>query len=259
MTHTATPTAPTRSLPIATRLSMLLRVFAVQASWNYESLMGNGIALSVEPALRLLPGGRDGDAYRAALARQGTYFNSHPYLAALAVGALARAELDGEPAQKIERFRGAVCGPLGSVGDRLVWAGWLPFCSLLGLFAFGLGLGPIQVLLIFLGAYNAGHVWLRAWALEAGWREGLHLAAALGHPLFRRGPIVIAQATAVLAGVAVPAAVGRIVGYEAAQLAGALAIAVGWTIATALLAQRADGWRTALIGVAAFVAISVLS
>lgn len=263
-TPPTTPTVPARpasarSLPVATRLSMLLRVFAIQSSWNYESLLGNGIALSVEPALRFLPGGRDGDAYRAALARQGGYFNAHPYLASLAVGALARAELDGESAEKIERFRGAVCGPLGSVGDRLVWAGWLPFCSLLALLAFGLGLGPFAVVAVFLGVYNAGHIWLRAWLLDAGWREGLRIATVLARPLFRRGPIVIAQATAVLAGAAVPLAVGRVVGGHPTQLAGALAIAVAWTIATALLAKRADGWRTALIGVAAFVAFSVLT
>ena len=83
--------------------------------------------------------GQDGHAYRAALARESQYFNAHPYLAAVAVGALARAELDGEPPARIERFRTALCGPLGSVGDRLVWAAWLPLCSLVALAAFGLG------------------------------------------------------------------------------------------------------------------------
>ena len=67
------------------------------------------------------------------------YFNAHPYLAALAIGALARAELDQVPPARIERFRSALCGPLGSVGDRLVWASWLPGCSLIALLIFGLG------------------------------------------------------------------------------------------------------------------------
>src|SRR6185295_20194848 len=99
----------------------------------------------------------------------------HPYLAGLAVGGLARAELENDSESRIQRFRGACCGPLGSVGDQLVWAGWLPLCSLLALLCFGAGVGPLGVVLVFLGAYNAGHVALRVWALDAGWRHGLRI------------------------------------------------------------------------------------
>ena len=52
------------------------------------------------------------------------------YLASVAVGALARAELSGVNPAHIERFRTALCGPLGSVGDRLVWAGSTPIGAL---------------------------------------------------------------------------------------------------------------------------------
>jgi len=110
------------------------------------------------------------------------YFNAHPYLAAVAVGALARAELDGEPPERIERFRTALCGPLGSVGDRLVWAGWLPFCSLASLAIFGLGGGTWQVVGFFLVLYNAGHFALRIWGLNTGWNHGLRVASALANP-----------------------------------------------------------------------------
>ena len=129
------PTTPVArlTLPLGTRISIFLRLLAIQASWNYEILLGNGIGFCTEPALRLLPGGKGGEAYHAALARHSQYFNAHPYFAGVAVGALIRAELDGEPAIRIERFRTALCGPLGSVGDRLVWAAWLPFCSVLAL------------------------------------------------------------------------------------------------------------------------------
>src|SRR6185312_73226 len=97
-------------LPFRTRAEMFLRLLAVQGAWNYETLMGNGVAFAVEPALRLLPGGRDGEHYRAAMARQCGYFNANPYLAGLAVGALASAELSGEPTERIERFHTACCG-----------------------------------------------------------------------------------------------------------------------------------------------------
>ena len=198
-------TAGTPHLPFATRAAIFARLFAVQGSWNYETLLGNGIAFAVEPALRLLPGGKGGAAYRAALARQGGYFNAHPYLASVAVGALARAELEGEAPERIERFRTACSGPLGSVGDRLIWAGWLPACALLGLLAFGLGVSSAGVVLLFLGSYNAGHAALRAWGMRVGFRDGLRVAPALGAPFLRRGPSHVARATACLAGAALPA------------------------------------------------------
>jgi len=51
------------------------------------------------------------------------------------VGAAARAELDGESPERIDRMRTALCGPLGATGDRLIWAGWLPACVGVGLAA----------------------------------------------------------------------------------------------------------------------------
>ena len=196
------------ALPAITQVEMALRLFMIQSAWNYELLLGNGIGFCVEPALRLLPGGRKGAPYREALARQSQYFNAHPYLAAVAVGALARAELERAEPARIDRFRTALCGPLGSVGDRLVWVGWLPFCSLFALAAFGLGAGPVTVVLLFLGLYNAGHVALRAWGLSVGWRRGMRVASALANPVLREGPGHLARAAALVAGVALPLALG---------------------------------------------------
>ncbi|MGH7664956.1 MAG: PTS system mannose/fructose/sorbose family transporter subunit IID [Gemmatimonadaceae bacterium] len=247
-----------RPLPLRTRLSMFVRLLAIQGSWNYETLLGNGIGFSVEPALRMLPEGRAGSAYRAALARESRYFNSHPYLAGVAVGALARAEVDGVAPEKIERFRTACCGPLGSVGDRLVWAGWLPFCSLGALVAFGLGASPWLVVVLFLVAYNTGHIALRAWGLDAGWNRGLKVAAALGNPVLRRGPHYIAQAAAVLAGVALPLALSRLLGAGQSLLGPVMIAVVVGAIVLARLHGRVQGWRIALGAIAVLVLISVI-
>ena len=58
----AEPRAPGRQeqIPLRTRLTMFLRLLAIQSSWNYEILLGNGVGFCVEPALRRLPGGRGG-------------------------------------------------------------------------------------------------------------------------------------------------------------------------------------------------------
>ncbi len=245
-------------LPVSVRAAILLRLLAIQGVWNYETMLGNGIAFAMEPALRRLPGGKGGEAYRAAMARHCGYFNAHPYLASVAVGALARAELDGVPVAQIERFRTAAPGPLGSVGDRLVWAGWLPLCSALGLLAFGLGASVTGVMLVFLGTYNAGHLALRIWGLEAGWRDGLRVAHALGNPVLRQGPAHVARATAFVAGIALPVAAQGIIGPGRVLLGGVLAAVAAGAILITALHGRFEGWRLATFALAAFILFSMV-
>jgi len=245
-------------IPVRTRLAMFVRLLAIQGAWNYETLLGNGIGFCVEPALRLLPGGQEGPAYRAALARQSQYFNAHPYMASVAVGALARAELDGEAPARIDRFRTALCGPLGSVGDQLVWAAWLPACSLAALAAFGFGVGTGGVIFVFLGIYNAGHIALRAWGLSAGLDHGMRVASALGGPVLRRGPRHLAQAAALIGGIALPLALDQVIGPGRALFGIVLgAVALGGFV-LARLHGRAEGWKIAIGLLALFVLYSVV-
>lgn len=207
----------------------LLRLFTVQGSWNYERMLGIGFGVAEEPLLRSLPAGANGERYRAAVARGAHFFNSHPYLCGMAVGAAARAEHDGAPAEQVERLRTALCGPLGSLGDRLVWAGWLPFNSALAIagVAFGLGWWAIAGFFVL---YNVGHVGLRWWALRAGWNYGLRVADALRQPALRRAGAVVAPAMAVATGAALPLAVGYLgsplPGWARLVLAGAAAAGV---------------------------------
>jgi mannose PTS system EIID component len=256
--HVSEETAVMR-LPWRTRAAIVARLFAVQGSWNYESMVGNGIAFSLAPALRRLPGGAEGDAYRSAMAREARYFNAHPYLTSVAVGALARVELDGAPPERIERFRAALCGPLGSLGDRLVWAGWLPLCATVALFAFALGASPLAVALLFLLPYNAGHIALRGWGLDAGWRHGFHVAGALATPLFRDGPRWLAAVNLVLASVTLPLTVRRLLGDSGGTVPSALGVLAGTTVAVAIglavidtrTRGRVEGWKAALALLAA--------
>lgn len=248
-------------LPIRTHVAMFVRLLAIQGSWNYETLIGAGTGYCIEPALRLLPGGKDGAAYRAALARQSQYFNAHPYLAAVAVGALARAELEGEAPKQIERYRRALCSPLGSLGDRLVWASWLPFCSLIALGLFALGAGAGVIVGGFLILYNTGHLWLRIWGLRVGWREGLRVAPSLGTPIMRQGPQTISRAGAAVGGLALPFVFQRI-----ADPGGAGTTALGVGVLVAILAAvllvrlqgRLEGWKAALIVLTMFALYSTL-
>ena len=247
-----------RAIPFATWVRIYLRLFAVQGAWNYETMLGNGIAFCSEPALRLLPGGIEGKPYRDALARQARYFNAHPYLAGIAVGALARAELDGVQPQMIERFRTALGGPLGSVGDRLVWASWLPLCSLIALGAFGLGARPIIVIAIFLSVYNVGHLALRGWGLRVGFDRGLRVADALGNPVLRQGPQVVGIVAALLAGIAIPLAARQAIGGSGSFAAAIIILAVAGGVILARFGDRIEGWRLSLIVLGLFVLFSVV-
>jgi len=247
------------NLPLRVKLAMFFRLLALQGSWNYETLNGTGIGFAIEPALRYLPGGIDGIAYRGALARESRYFNAHPYLAGVAVGALTRAELDGVEPARIERFRTALAGPLGSVGDRLVWASWLPFCSVVAIGVYGVGGSPMAVVGTFLLLYNAGHFLLRAWGLRIGLSRGLNVASALGNPVLRRGPEYIGWAAALVAGVALPLALQRVAGPGRALAGGIIGAAFIGILLLARLRERAEGWRIALGVLAIFVLYSVLT
>jgi mannose PTS system EIID component len=247
------------ALPFRVKLAMFVRMLAVQGSWNYETLLGTGIGFVMEPALRYLPGGVDGPAYRAALARESRYFNAHPYLTGIAVGSLTRAELEGVEPARIERFRSALASPLGSVGDRLVWASWLPFCSLVALGVYGAGGSALAVVGTFLLLYNVGHLLLRAWGLRIGLSRGLNVASALGNPVFRQGPQYVGSAAAIVAGIALPLALQRVVGPGRVLAGAIIGAALIGILLLARLRERAQGWRIALGVLAVFVLYSVLT
>ncbi|HEX2208586.1 MAG TPA: PTS system mannose/fructose/sorbose family transporter subunit IID [Longimicrobium sp.] len=237
------------ALPRPVRRAMLLRSLAVQGSWNYTTLIGTGLAYVLAPALRHLYAD-DPARLREALARHAELFNAHPYLAVLAAGALARLEGDGVPRETIDRFKSAIRGSLGSLGDRLVWLMWRPACALLMVALLLAGAGWWIAVLAFLVSYNALHLWMRAWGLRAGLRDGLQVARALREAPFERLGERAGDAGAVLSGFAAVLAVGW--GGEAGlpyAAVGAAALAAGivlgprvrWVAAVALTAILVAG------------------
>jgi PTS system mannose-specific IID component len=166
--------------------------------------------------------------------------------------------LDGADPMRIERFRTALCGPLGSVGDRLVWAGWLPFCSLASLAVFGLGASPVAVVGLFLVLYNVGHLGLRIWGLNTGWNHGLRVASALGNPVLRRGPQQIGRVAALATGIAIPLALGRIIGPGRSLMGEVLVTVALGSFLIVRVQTRIEGWRLSLIVLAAVVLFSVI-
>jgi mannose PTS system EIID component len=168
----------TGSLSRGSIVSSFFRSFLIQGSWNYHTMLGGGFAFAMLPGLRRLFGADDG-ALDESVQRHLEHFNAHPYLSTVALGAALSLERDGADADTVRRFKAAVRGPLGSLGDGLVWAAWLPGVSVLALTLYWLGAPGWLAAAIFLVLYNLGHVGLRVWGFRAGLSEGRQVGKRL--------------------------------------------------------------------------------
>jgi PTS system mannose-specific IID component len=220
--------------------SAFVRSFLIQGSWNYRTMLGGGFAYAMLPVLRrLFP---DGSARAASVRRHLESFNAHPYLSNVALGAAVKLESEGADPETVRRFKLAVRGPLGGLGDRLVWATWLPGVSLLALTLYWVGLPGWTAVVAFLLIYNVGHVGLRLWAFRLGLAEGRDIAGRLAHADLSGLTSRLQTVAAFLLGTLVGAA---LVGGEGLGAAGPtwIVLAVLAGLAGLLVGHRA--WRPA--------------
>jgi mannose/fructose/N-acetylgalactosamine-specific phosphotransferase system component IID len=190
-------------LPSRIVVEVFLRSFAIQGSWNYRTLQGSGFAFALMPALRHVHGHAT-EELQDAVARHTALFNAHPYLSGVALGAVARMEADGEAPELIDRFKTALRGSLGTLGDRIVWAGWRPACVLLALFVLLATESAMAAIVVFLLVYNAAHFSLRWWGLQVGLRHGKGVAEALRQAPLLRWHNAVIGAAALLLGATIP-------------------------------------------------------
>jgi mannose/fructose/N-acetylgalactosamine-specific phosphotransferase system component IID len=215
-------------------LRSLIRLLSLQASFTFERLQGVGMAVAAEPLLE--PLGRDNERIRAARARSAQYFNAHPFLAGIAAGALARAELDHEDGERILRLRTALSGPLGALGDQLFWAGIVPAIMGLMLWACALG-GGLQALIGIVIGYNITRVFVTGWGLRFGLSYGLAVASEISHTRLKELASAAGSLSAVVIGMAIPwVALWLLEGAARARLLG-LAL-VGVAILVGMLTRR---------------------
>jgi len=232
----------TQRLGRRVRAAVFLRSLAIQGSWNYRTLLGTGFAFALLPVLRALYRD-DPERLREAVERHSQIFNSHPYLAPMALGAVATLEAGGEDAAVVERFKAAVRGSLGTLGDRLVWAGWRPVCLLFALALLLAGAAWWVGVVVFLAIYNAGHFLLRVWSYRLGLREGKWVGERLRRYPLGKAQRLLAEVGAFLVGLVLPLAVtGGLVGVEfgppwiaAAAVAAVLGIGLGSGIRTPIV------------------------
>jgi mannose/fructose/N-acetylgalactosamine-specific phosphotransferase system component IID len=184
------------------RFRALWRLLALQATWNFERMQGIGMGHAAEPLLEEL-GERDPARQAEAVVRSAEFFNSHPYLAGVALGATVRAEYEGVPGPQIVRLRTALCGPLGALGDRLFWTGVVPLVISAAALAIieGAGLTAIVVLLL---VYNALRLATGVWSLEAGLRSGIRVSSEITGSWLTRSAERVGPAAGLMIGIAIP-------------------------------------------------------
>jgi len=124
------------------------------------------------------------------LRRHLSFFNAHPYFASYALGAISRVEEDtpNNP-ELVERFKNALIGPLGAIGDQLFWGTIKPGCILLAMIGVFL-IENVNYLLgyffIMLVLYNIPHILIRMTGLRTGYREGFDVYKLLNAAQFQR-------------------------------------------------------------------------
>ena len=215
---------------------MARRLFLIQVLLNYRTMQGGGYLFSLWPWLS------KSELRERRVRLASGYVNSHPVLASFAVGAMRRRLEDlsiPPPKQGEEEFdswRKSLAGPLGMIGDSLIWDRWKPL-------VFALGAGVLLVIptvtawcvvaTTCLIVYNVPLYALRVWGIRRGYVLGANVLDAMRDERFaswRRG---LTAAGVVLAGLLLGSAV-----HVAAQGSPARALQFMVAFAAMLLGLR---------------------
>jgi mannose PTS system EIID component len=207
------------------RLRALLRLMAVQGTWNYERMLGVGMGYAAEPLLEDLKT-VDPVRHGEAVVRSAEFFNCNPNLAGLALGATARAEYEAVPGTQIARLRTALCSPLGAMGDELFWVGLVPALVSVALVAVVLGAGWWAIL-GFLLSYNLIRLWTGYWSLRTGMSSGMQVGAAISGSWLPRAIEWVSPVAGFAMGAALPVVAGWYLGtFSWSAVVGAAGVAV---------------------------------
>lgn len=176
-------------------LSIFFRSFFIQAVWNYQSMLSIGFSFALVPVAKKLF--KDKKQRTDFFCRHLNFFNAHPYFSSFALGAITRIEEDmarenEDDYSKVDRLKNALIGPLGAIGDQLVWATLKPASILVGLLVVliidDLTTQIISLILILV-IYNIPHFYIRIIGLLKGYRLGFDVYKILqleNYETFRR-------------------------------------------------------------------------
>jgi mannose/fructose/N-acetylgalactosamine-specific phosphotransferase system component IID len=163
-----------------TLIKIFLRSFFLQSVWNYQSLLSVGFAFALVPVANTLYSEKEQRI--AFLKRHLKFFNAHPYFAAYALGAITRVESEAARNEgdlnQVDRFKNALIGPLGALGDQMFWGTIKPAAILLGVIAVLITDNIYTFLYLFiflLLLYNVPHLYIRYYGIVEGYRKGFEV------------------------------------------------------------------------------------
>lgn len=212
-------------------------------------MIGVGMGFAAKPLLEALR--REApERHAEAVARSAEFFNSHPYLAGLALGAVTRAEYDQVPGEQILRLRNALCSSLGALGDQLFWAGLLP--AVIGAALAGVALGAgWPAVLVAVVLFTVVRCYVSYWALQRGLATGMAVGRAIADSRLRRASAVAGIAASLLVGLAIPLVATRLaVGLTTPQVAIMLLVAAVGLLLGKVAGTRYSSPRFALVALA---------
>jgi PTS system mannose-specific IID component len=151
----------------ATLLNIFFRSLTVQASFNFWRMQNLGFAFAMLPMIRRHHG--DQKRVAASLDSHMQMFNTHPYMVAPVIGAVARIEEEGRIAEAVD-LKKALMGPYAAIGDSFFWGALRSFSAIGAvIFAFT---GTLAAPLVFLILYSPFHFWVRGKGFIEGYRRG---------------------------------------------------------------------------------------
>jgi PTS system mannose-specific IID component len=172
--------------------SIFFRSFFIQAVYNYQSMLAIGFCFALIPIARRLF--KTSEQKKNFFTRHLHFFNAHPYFSSYALGAISRVEEDltkehkdkqlgGEKDySKIERLKNALIGPLGALGDQLIWVTIRPASILLAMATILIIKNiTIQILILVISfiLYNIPHLYIRLNGILIGYQQGINVYRSL--------------------------------------------------------------------------------
>ena len=180
-----------RKIKFPVFISIFFRSFLIQAVWNYQSMLSIGFCFALAPVAKKLF--KDRKKRIEFYNRHLNFFNAHPYFSSFALGAISRVEedrvLEGKDDYfKVDRLKNALIGPLGAIGDQLVWATLKPASILVCLLAVILidnYKTKIIFLFVLLVLYNIPHLYIRMFGIIKGYHAGYDVYKILNIERFK--------------------------------------------------------------------------
>ncbi|SHJ16814.1 PTS system N-acetylgalactosamine-specific EIID component, Man family [Clostridium cavendishii DSM 21758] len=149
---------------------MVWRSTLLQASFNYERYQGAGWLYGMLPALRKIHTNKDDLA--VAMKDHAEFFNTHPVLVTFIMGIITAMEKGKIDRDSIRSIKVSLMGPLGGIGDSLIWMTALSICASIGV-SLSAKTGSIAGPILFLVLFNAIHFGLRFGLMKYGYKKGI--------------------------------------------------------------------------------------